>query len=123
MALDSSHKYSSITLSADPQAKLNPIAALNPKVKLSPAPKVEAKTSDLTQDLIKALEKAGINTKGEQFRFHISNKELTVNGKKQTEALKNAVLRNFLKSQEDTIDFSYNRDGKSVSTVSSYHTK
>jgi bla regulator protein blaR1 len=121
MAMDSSHKYSSITLNADPKAKLSPIAAPNPKVKL--APKVEAKTSDLTQDLIKALEKAGIDTKGEQFRFHISNKELNVNGKKQTEALKNAVLSNFLKSQEDTIDFSYNRDGKSVSTVSSYHTK
>jgi len=123
MALDSSLHYSSVTLNADPQVKLNPIATPNPKVKLSPLTKVEAKTSDLTQDLIKALEKAGIDTKGERFRFHISNKELTLNGKKQTEALKNAVLRNFLKSPEDTIDFSYNRDGKSVSTVSSYHTK
>jgi beta-lactamase regulating signal transducer with metallopeptidase domain len=123
MALDSSQKYSSITLNADPQVKLNPVAAPNPRVKLSPSPKIEAKTSDLTQDLIKALEKAGINTKGEQFRFHISNKELTVNGKKQTDAMKNSVLKNFLKSPEDSIDFSYNRDGKSVSTVSSYHTK
>ncbi|HMI05042.1 MAG TPA: M56 family metallopeptidase [Pedobacter sp.] len=123
MALDSSLHYSSVTLNADPQAKLNPIAAPTPKVKLSPSPKVEAKTSDLTQDLIRALEKAGIDTKGEQFRFHISNKELTVNGKKQTDAVKNAVLKNFLKSPEDSIDFSYNRDGKSVSTVSSYHTK
>jgi bla regulator protein BlaR1 len=111
MALDSSQKYSSITLNA------------NPQVKLSPSPKVEAKTSDLTRDLIRALEKAGIDTKGEQFRFHISNKELTINDKKQTDALRNAVLKNFLKSPEDTIDFSYSRDGKSVSTVSSYHTK
>lgn len=123
MALDSSQKYSSITLSADPQAKLSPIASPKTRVKLSPSPKVETKTSDLTQDLIKALEKAGIDTRGEQFRFHISNKELNVNGKKQTEAVKNAVLKNFLKSPEDTIDFSYNRDGKSVSTVSSYYTK
>lgn len=111
MALDSS------------QVNLNPIAISNQKVALSPSPKVEAKTSDLTKDLIKALEKAGIDTKGEQFRFHLSNKELTVNGKKQSDAVRNAVLKNFLKSPEDTIDFSYNRDGKSISTASSYITE
>ncbi|WP_448635802.1 hypothetical protein [Pedobacter panaciterrae] len=103
--------------------KLSPIASPNPRVKLSPSPKVEAKSSDLTQNLIKALEKAGIDTKGDQFRFHISNKELTVNGKKQAEAVKDAVLKNFLKSPEDTIDFSYNRNGKGVSTSSSYYLK
>jgi beta-lactamase regulating signal transducer with metallopeptidase domain len=122
MALDSSQQYSS-TLNADPQVKLSPIASPNPRVKLSPSPKVEAKSSDLTQNLIKALEKAGIDTKGDQFRFHISNKELTVNGKKQAEAVKDAVLKNFLKSPEDTIDFSYNRNGKGVSTSSSYYLK
>jgi bla regulator protein BlaR1 len=123
MALDSSQKYSSITLNADPQAKLSPITAPNARVKLSPSLKVEPKTSDLTENLLKALEKAGIDTKGEQFRFHISNKELNVNGKKQTDAVKNAVLKNFLKSPKDIIEFSYNRDGKSISTTSSYITE
>jgi len=125
MALDSTLHYSSVTLNADsqPKVKPNPRIKLDPKTKLSPPPKVEVKNSGLTEDLIKALEKAGIDTKGEQFRFHLSNKELTVNGKKQAEAVKDAVLKDFLKSSEDTIDFSYNRNGKGVSTSSSYHLK
>lgn len=138
MALDSSLQYSSMTLKADPQPKvaiqprlnslaspdpkvtLNGRAKLDPKARLAPLQKVESKTSDLTEDLIEALEKAGIDTKGEEFRFHLSNKELSVNGKKQSETVRDAVLKNFLKSTEDIIDFSYNRDGKNISTASNY---
>jgi bla regulator protein BlaR1 len=141
MALDSSLHYSSVSLNANPQVKvavqpkLSPIATpnpqvklnsrvkLDPKTKLSPLPKVEVKNSGLTEDLIKALEKAGIDTKGENLSFHLSNKELTVNGKKQPEATRDAVLKNFLKSPEDTIDFVYNRNGSGVNTSSSYHRK
>ncbi|HKG06096.1 MAG TPA: hypothetical protein VKB19_06560, partial [Pedobacter sp.] len=144
LALDSSLKYTSnIDLSSDPhpavnvklntQTKLNTRTKVNPQarlnvqatpisnVKLSPTPKVEVNTSGLTEILIGAMEKAGINTKGENLEFHVTNTQLIVNGKKQSEKILNAVLTDVIKSSKDTIDFTYTRTGNVISTSSIYN--
>lgn len=121
-ALDSSAFYSA-TINADPQPRALARPRLDVQSKLAPAAKIEVKSLGLTEELISALEKAGISTKGENLTFRITNKELTVNGKKQPDEVLRAVLKGFIKSPEDTIDFTYNRNSNSTNTSSSYYRK
>lgn len=106
MALDSSAHYIS---------KSN--AQQEPALKQKPQPKQK----DLTTQLIEALEKSGINTSDDEFRFHIDNRELTVNGKLQPVSIHKQVISGFLKSPKDKIDFTYTRRGGYISTHSLYN--
>jgi len=108
MALDSSAHYISKSTAQQEPA---------PKQKLQP------KQKDLTTQLIEALEKSGINTSDDEFRFHIDNRELTVNGKLQPVSIHKQVISGFLKSPEDKIDFTYTRRGGYISTHSLYNKK
>jgi bla regulator protein BlaR1 len=126
-----SNLHVSYSVHLDPQSKIDTQPGLNPdsRVRLNAQSKhvtlskLDVKSSDLTEELISALEKAGVSTKGENFVFHLSNKELVVNGKKQSDEILRAVLKGFIKSPEDTIDFWYNRKNNNINTSSNYYRK
>ncbi|MES2455473.1 MAG: M56 family metallopeptidase [Bacteroidota bacterium] len=96
---------------------------LNPPTNQVTYSKIIVKTPSLSEELISALENAGISTKGENFKFRLTNNELSINGQKQPEEILHAILKEFIKSPEDTIDFNYNRTSKGVDTSSSYYRK
>lgn len=93
-------------------ARPNPLVNLNPQTRLNAKPlsRINAKPSGFADRLFEALERAGINTKGKSFNFHISNHELTVNGEKQPDKVLKEVLKDYLKTDKDTIDFTYGRN-------------
>ena len=122
-ALDSVTSSYSYTIQADPQPKAIEKPTLDVQSKIASSAKAEIKSMGLTEELLAALEKAGVSTKGETFNFHLRNNELTVNGKKQPQETLRAVLKGFIKSPEDTIDFTYNRTKNNTNTSSCYYRK
>lgn len=94
------------------KVKLAPLTQPNPHVRLNAKPllRIGAKTSGFTEKLFQAMERAGINTKSKNFNFHITNQELTVNGKKQPDKVLKKILKDYLKTDKDTIDFTYDRN-------------
>jgi len=119
-----------VNLDTTKKAKLKPLSAPLTKVDIRPNSKPVLRSQvkllkhkSPSEDLIKELQKAGINTAGDKFSFHVTNKQLVVNGVRQPDQILRQVLSDFIKSPEDRIDFTYNRNGGSVSTSSDYHKK
>jgi hypothetical protein len=119
IALDSSLHYitnlnanTNVNVNVKTKARLNHLVKLNPQSTLNARPlsRINAKTSGFTDQLFKAMERAGIDTKGKIFNFHISNQELTVNGKKQPDKVLKEILNDYLKNDKDTINFTYRRN-------------
>lgn len=119
-----------VNLDTTKKAKLKPLSGPLAKGDIRPDPKPVLrsqakllKDKSPSEDLIKELQKAGINTAGDKFSFHVTNKQLVVNGVRQPDDILRQVLSDFIKSPEDRIDFTYNRNGGYVSTSSDYHKK
>ncbi len=67
-------------------------------------------TNDFTDQVSKELVREGLVKDPKKFSYKINNKELIVDGVKQSDELHNRVISKLLKNKNQNIDFTYKRN-------------
>ncbi|WP_336517222.1 M56 family metallopeptidase [Pollutibacter soli] len=88
--------------------KVHEDMALQNQAQLELLQKIEIERQDEIGDVINDLYEEGIIKDKHNFKMKLNNKELIINGKKQSEETHEKVLKRFQKKAGDKVDFEYN---------------